>query len=59
MEHEFGTIETGKRADLLLLEGNPLDDLDHLMNLKGVMVRGTWLPKEKLDKLVEAIKVEK
>ncbi len=59
MEHEFGTIETGKRADLLLLEGNPLDDLNHLMNLKGVMVRGTWLPKEELDKMVEAIKVEK
>lgn len=58
MEHEFGTIETGKRADLLLLEGNPLDDLNHLMSLKGVMVRGKWLPKEEIDKMVEAIKVK-
>jgi imidazolonepropionase-like amidohydrolase len=27
LEHEIGTIETGKEADLLLVNGNPLDDI--------------------------------
>jgi imidazolonepropionase-like amidohydrolase len=27
---EIGSIETGKQADLILLAGNPLDDLDRL-----------------------------
>ena len=52
-ENEFGTITVGKRADLLLIEGNPLEDLTHLLRLKGVMVRGIWLPKAKLDQMLE------
>jgi imidazolonepropionase-like amidohydrolase len=30
LEHELGTIETGKEADLLLVNGNPLDDISLL-----------------------------
>jgi hypothetical protein len=41
-EAEFGTITVGKRADLLLVEGNPLEDLDRLRRPVGVMVRGIW-----------------
>jgi imidazolonepropionase-like amidohydrolase len=40
---DFGTIASGQRADLVLLEGNPLSDLDHLNRRAGVMVRGQWL----------------
>ena len=39
----WGTVEEGKAADLLLLEGNPLEDLRHLGEQRGVMARGTWL----------------
>ena len=45
---EIGTIEPGKRADLLLLEGNPLDDLASLERRTGVLLRGVWLPTAEL-----------
>lgn len=38
----FGTIEVGKRADLLLLNGNPLDDINVLSKPAGVMAAGRW-----------------
>lgn len=39
----FGTVATGQRADLVLLRGNPLEDLGHVARRAGVMVRGRWL----------------
>jgi len=41
----FGTIEVGKRADLILVEQNPLEDIANLKNHSGVMVGGRWLSK--------------
>src|SRR5262245_54263054 len=42
-ESEFGTIAPGKRADLLLVNRNPLQDLSTLREPIGVMVRGKWM----------------
>lgn len=57
---EFGTIETGKRADLILLNANPLDDVGNIQKRVGVMMRGHWLTEEQLhsmlDELVESYK---
>ena len=50
-----GTIEAGKRADLVLVDQNPMDDVTHLRQPVGVMVRGTWLPRSALDARLEAI----
>ena len=47
-EEEFGTIAEGKRADLLLVDGDPLQDLARLKQPIGVMVRGKWLSREDL-----------
>ncbi|MDR6984181.1 imidazolonepropionase-like amidohydrolase/predicted esterase [Rheinheimera pacifica] len=50
----FGQVMAGQRADLLLVEGNPLDDLSVLYQPAGVMVRGQWLSRATLDsKLAE------
>ncbi|HEY0308358.1 MAG TPA: amidohydrolase family protein [Acidobacteriaceae bacterium] len=40
---EFGTVTTGSRADLVLLSGNPLQDITNTQRIAGVMVRGHWL----------------
>lgn len=40
----LGVIEVGARADLVLVAGNPLEDLATLRNPAGVMLRGTWIP---------------
>jgi imidazolonepropionase-like amidohydrolase len=45
-----GTIETGKRGDLVLLDGNPLQDISHTAKIAGVMIGGRWLPKAEIDK---------
>ncbi|MGE0555064.1 MAG: amidohydrolase family protein [Gemmatimonadales bacterium] len=52
---EFGTVETGKRADLILAEGNPLEDIANLHRQAGVMVRGRWLPKQEIQQRLDAI----
>lgn len=53
-EDDFGTIEEGKRADLILMDSNPLESLDAIQNHSGVMVNGLWLSRDKIDeKLAE------
>jgi imidazolonepropionase-like amidohydrolase len=39
---DSGTIETGKRADLILLDANPLDDIANTQKRAGVVVNGQW-----------------
>ena len=48
-QDSFGTIEPGKRADLVLLDANPLADITSLAKIRGVMVRGRWLSRTDLD----------
>ncbi len=45
----WGTVAPGQRADLLLLNGNPLEDIQLARAIAGVMVRGRWLPRDELD----------
>jgi imidazolonepropionase-like amidohydrolase len=45
----FGTIEPGKRADLILLEASPLDDIANVSKIAGVMTRGKWLSRADID----------
>jgi imidazolonepropionase-like amidohydrolase len=48
-QDSFGTIEPGKRADLVLLDGNPLADIANIAKISGVMARGRWYSREQLD----------
>jgi hypothetical protein len=45
---EFGQIREGMRADLIMLENNPLSDVAAFRQNRGVMVHGFWLEREKL-----------
>ena len=45
----FGLVAPGHRADLLLLDANPLADIGNIAKRSGVMLRGQWLPATELD----------
>jgi len=53
---DFGTIETGKRADLILLNQNPLEDIAHIKEIIGVMAAGRWYEKADLQKMIKISK---
>jgi imidazolonepropionase-like amidohydrolase len=40
LEKEAGTIEVGKRADLIITEGNPLENISNIRNVKYVLTNG-------------------
>ena len=40
LDADIGTLETGKLADLLILDANPLDDIRNSDTLSGVMLNG-------------------
>jgi imidazolonepropionase-like amidohydrolase len=52
---EFGRIAPGMRADLLLVEGNPLDDITRLRAPVGVMARGHWYPRAELQRMLTGL----
>lgn len=54
-DREFGTIAAGMRADLLLVERNPLQDLRALNAPTGVMTRGRWLTRADLQRMLKAL----
>jgi Tol biopolymer transport system component len=41
---ELGVIATGARADLLIVDGDPLTDIDDLLRLRGTMRGGIYYP---------------
>ena len=55
VEKEVGTVEVGKRADLILLDGNPLKDIRQMENRAGVMVRGEWISGAEIKKRLDQI----
>ena len=50
LDGAFGTVAVGNRADLVLLDANPLTDIGNLTRRSGVMVRGRWVSKAEIDK---------
>jgi imidazolonepropionase-like amidohydrolase len=41
-KNDFGTIEIGKRADFILVNRNPLKNISHIQDYRGVLAAGQW-----------------
>ena len=46
IDDQIGTLETGRIADVLVISGNPLDDLQNLANIRMVIHNGTIIRDE-------------
>ncbi len=51
----FGTITAGSRADLILLNSNPLEDAMRVFDRAGVMARGQWIPESEIQERLAEI----
>lgn len=50
IDNETGTIEEGKSADFMVVDGNPLENLEALRNPKAVALRGEMINNPKVKK---------
>jgi imidazolonepropionase-like amidohydrolase len=51
----YGTIEEGKDADFIILNDNPLENIDALKTIEGVFFNENYLDKNSLNRLTETI----
>jgi tetratricopeptide (TPR) repeat protein len=55
IDAESGSVAAGKRADLVLVEGDPLEDVGAARRIGGVCLAGRWLPREQVDERLAAL----
>lgn len=54
-EGEFGTIAVGRRADLVLVDSDPLESVSHVARPTGVMARGRYLSAADIHQMLEEL----
>jgi len=52
-----GTIERGKFADLVLLEANPLENIENTQRINAVIINGRYIPKSELQTMLAHVEV--
>ncbi len=55
MDTELGTVETGKVADMILLDADPLTDIANTRSISAVVYRGTLLDRRDREVLLDSI----
>lgn len=56
LEEEYGSVETGKKADLLILRENPLEDIRNTDTIFAVSAKGKYYSITTLNTILEGIK---
>jgi imidazolonepropionase-like amidohydrolase len=54
-QNDFGTVEKGKIADLLLLDANPLDNIGNTRKIAGVVAAGRYFSRDHLDHILRNV----
>jgi len=57
-ENRWGTITAGMRADLVLLDADPLADIANTRKIAGVVLNGRYLDRKKLDDMLASVAQE-
>jgi imidazolonepropionase-like amidohydrolase len=52
---DTGAVEKGKRADLVLLDANPLDDISNTRKIRAVVLAGRFFSRDDLDGLLRRV----
>jgi imidazolonepropionase-like amidohydrolase len=56
LQQTLGTVAPGRRADLVLLDANPLTDITNVQRVHAVVVAGRFLDRKELDSLLTQVK---
>ena len=56
-EGRSGVVRSGARADLILLDGNPLQDISNSMRINGVVVNGRWIGPAERERMLAQLTV--
>ena len=56
LQQTAGTIAAGRRADLVLLDANPLADISNVGRIRAVVVAGRLLERQELDTLLAQVR---
>lgn len=53
---QYGDLASGKKADIVVLDANPLEDIAATRKIRAVVAKGEWLDREKLDQMLIEVK---
>jgi hypothetical protein len=52
---DMGTVEKGKLADLVLLDANPLENIDNTRRIRAVVLAGRYFGRADLDRMLQQV----
>jgi imidazolonepropionase-like amidohydrolase len=56
LQEKVGTVAPGKRADLVLLDANPLTEITNIQKIRAVIIAGQFLDRQELDRMLAEVK---